>query len=291
MNILIIGAGGQLGNALARSLRSFQPTCMLKHELELGDISALENAFKGYKPEIVINCAAYTNVDMAEQEMELANNVNHQWLVDLVLCCNAFQATLIHFSTDYVFNGESLKPYKEQATPNPINVYGKTKLKGDLHIISNARKFFIFRVSWLYSHTHESFFRTMLRLVSKQNSFSIVNDQFGRPTSANHVSDFIKHLIDHGLYKKKFGLYNFSSNGPIISWLDFAQYIFKQAYNAGYISREPVIKKLGEYKYKAKRPRYSALSNTLTQRTFKFQIQDWRTSTKSEIKSFYKTKE
>ena len=291
MNILIIGAGGQLGNSLARSLHSFQPTCLLKHELELGDIKALEKAFKGYKPEIVINCAAYTNVDMAEQEMELANNVNHKWLAELVLCCNAYQATLIHFSTDYVFNGKALKPYKEQDKPDPINVYGKTKLEGDLHIISNARKFFIFRVSWLYSYTHKSFFQTMLKLVSKQNIFSVVNDQFGRPTSANHISDFIKHLIDHGLYKNKFGLYNFSSNGPIISWLDFAQYIFKQAYNMGHISEEPVIKKLGEYQYKAKRPRYSALSNAMTQRTFKFQIQDWRTSTKNEIESFYKVKE
>ena len=112
MNILIIGAGGQLGNSLARSLHSFQPTCLLKHELELGDIKALEKAFKVYKPEIVINCAAYTNVDMAEQEMELADNVNHKWLAELVLCCNAYQATLIHFSTDYVFNGKALKPYK-----------------------------------------------------------------------------------------------------------------------------------------------------------------------------------
>jgi dTDP-4-dehydrorhamnose reductase len=131
----------------------------------------------------------------------------------------------------------------------------------------------------------------MLRLVSTQNIFSIVNDQFGRPTSANHISDFIKHIIDLKLYKSKFGLYNFSANGPIITWLGFAQYIFKQAYNMGHISKEPCIKKLKKYEYKATRPKYSALSNARTQRVFKFKIADWRTSTKNEIKSFYKTKE
>jgi len=291
MNILIIGAGGQLGTSLARSLASFQLTSLTKNELPLGNITALKKAFKASKPEIVINCAAFTNVDLAEQEMEMANNVNHKWLSDLVLCCNSNKATLIHFSTDYVFNGKNLKPYKEQDIPEPINIYGKTKLDGDLHIMNNARKFFIFRVSWLYSHTHKSFFQTMLRLVSTQNIFSIVNDQFGRPTSANHISDFIKHIIDLKLYKSKFGLYNFSANGPIITWLDFAQYIFKQAYNMGHISKEPCIKKLKKYEYKATRPKYSALNNTRTQRVFKFKIADWRTSTKNEIKSFYKTKE
>ena len=291
MNILIIGASGQLGSALKRSLNTFKLTCLKKNELSLEKLASIKKAFNEIKPDIVINCAAYTNVDMAEKEKEIANNVNHQYLKGLVTCCNEIKATLIHFSTDYVFSGNQSSPYTEQDQGNPINVYGRTKLDGDLYIIDNARKYFIFRVSWLYSYSHKSFFQTMLKLTSKQSVFDIVNNQFGRPTSANHLSSFIKHIIDNRFYKKNFGLYNFSANGPIISWFGFAQYIFKQAYNMGYISERPMVKKLQNYEYKAQRPSYSVLSNTVTQRVFQFRIQDWRTSTKNEIASFYNLEE
>jgi len=291
MNILIIGASGQLGTALARSLNKFQLTCLKRNELSLEKLTTIKKAFNTIKPDIVINCAAYTNVDMAEEEKEIANNINNQCLKGLVMCCNEAKATLIHFSTDYVFSGNKSTPYTEKDQTNPINAYGRTKLDGDLYIMGNAKKYFIFRVSWLYSYSHKSFFQTMLKLTSKQSVFDIVNNQFGRPTSANHLSSFIKHIIENGFYKKKFGLYNFSANGPIISWFGFAQYIFKQAYNMGYISEQPIVKKLKKYEYKAKRPSYSALSNTMTQRVFQFQMQDWRTSTKNEITSFYNLKE
>jgi len=290
MKILILGSGGQLGTILARSLHQFELLCLERNDLPLENDTLLKKVFLNVLPNIVINCAAFTNVDLAEKERETADNINHQSLRSLVKYCNKVNATLIHFSTDYVFDGGKKLPYKEKDNPNPINVYGQTKLNGDLHILENAKKFFIFRISWLYSHSHKSFFQTMLINITKQKKFHIVNDQVGRPTSANQLSSFINYLIVNGYYKKDFGLYNFGANGPIISWYDFAKYIFKQAYNFGYITKEPILEKLKTYKQEANRPKYSALSNSKIQKVFDFQIQDWRTSTKNEIKYFYKTR-
>ena len=288
MKVLIIGSQGQLGSALKISLASFNPISLNKEQLSLGNSILLKKIFEKERPKIVINCAAYTNVDLAEKEKVAAENLNHLWVKDLVACCNQHDSTLIHFSTDYVFDGAKMKPYTEHDPTNPLNIYGKTKLAGDQYIASSALKFFIFRVSWLYSYTHKSFFQTMLKLQPNQKSFNVVDDQWGRPTSASHLADFLNDFLSNDFKKENnYGLYNFSANGPKITWYGFAKYIFYQSYSMGYIKEQPEVLKLNTYSTVAERPKYSVLSNKNLEKNFNFLIDDWRVSVKNEIVSYY----
>jgi len=241
MRILVTGKNGQLGQSINKLVNikaktkhnpnSNEFVFVGREELDLSSKSSIANYFDSNdKFDIIINCAAYTAVDKAEEEQELANQVNHLAVKQLAQISNEQQAKLIHISTDYVFDGENDKPYTETDATNPINVYGKTKLAGEKALLevmpTNAT---IIRTSWVYSEFGNNFVKTMLRLGKERDEISVVSDQIGSPTYAIDLAEVILKIIDNkGYQEKATEVYHYSNEGGI-SWYDFAQEIFRLA--------------------------------------------------------------
>ena len=241
MRILVTGKNGQLGRSIQKLVNtdakidnnqySNEFIFVGREELDLSSESGISHYFdNNNKFDIIINCAAYTQVDKAEQEVELASQINHLAVKQLASIANKQQAKLIHISTDYVFDGESDKPYTETDTPNPINVYGKTKLAGEKTLQAvmpmNA---IIIRTSWLYSEYGNNFVSTMLRLGEERGEISVVNDQIGSPTYATDLAKIILHIIKTKEFKEMgqvAQIYHYSNKGKC-SWHEFAKEIFK----------------------------------------------------------------
>ena len=241
MRILVTGKNGQLGRSIQKLVNTDTKIDNNQHSndfifidregLDLSSESNIGHYFDSNdKFDIIINCAAYTQVDKAEQEVELANQINHLAVKQLASIANKQQAKLIHISTDYVFDGESDKPYTETDTPNPINVYGKTKLAGEKTLQAvmpmNA---IIIRTSWLYSEYGNNFVSTMLRLGEERGEISVVNDQIGSPTYATDLAKIILHIIKTKEFKEMgqvAQIYHYSNKGKC-SWHEFAKEIFK----------------------------------------------------------------
>ena len=241
MRILVLGKNGQLGRSIHKLVNTDTKIDNNQHSndfifidregLDLSSESNIGHYFDSNdKFDIIINCAAYTQVDKAEQEVELANQINHLAVKQLASIANKQQAKLIHISTDYVFDGESDKPYTETDTPNPINVYGKTKLAGEKTLQAvmpmNA---IIIRTSWLYSEYGNNFVSTMLRLGEERGEISVVNDQIGSPTYATDLAKILLHIIKTKEFKEMgqvAQIYHYSNKGKC-SWHEFAKEIFK----------------------------------------------------------------
>ena len=241
MRILVLGKNGQLGRSIHKLVNTDTKIDNNQHSndfifidregLDLSSESNIGHYFDSNdKFDIIINCAAYTQVDKAEQEVELANQINHLAVKQLASIANKQQAKLIHISTDYVFDGESDKPYTETDTPNPINVYGKTKLAGEKTLQAvmpmNA---IIIRTSWVYSEYGNNFVSTMLRLGEERGEISVVNDQIGSPTYATDLAKIILHIIKTKEFKEMgqvAQIYHYSNKGKC-SWHEFAKEIFK----------------------------------------------------------------
>ena len=241
MRILVLGKNGQLGRSIHKLVNTDTKIDNNQHSndfifidregLDLSSESNIGHYFDSNdKFDIIINCAAYTQVDKAEQEVELANQINHLAVKQLASIANKQQAKLIHISTDYVFDGESDKPYTETDTPNPINVYGKTKLAGEKTLQAvmpmNA---IIIRTSWLYSEYGNNFVSTMLRLGEERGEISVGNDQIGSPTYATDLAKIILHIIKTKEFKEMgqvAQIYHYSNKGKC-SWHEFAKEIFK----------------------------------------------------------------
>ena len=241
MRILVLGKNGQLGRSIHKLVNTDTKIDNNQHSndfifidregLDLSSESNIGHYFDSNdKFDIIINCAAYTQVDKAEQEVELANQINHLAVKQLASIANKQQAKLIHISTDYVFDGESDKPYTETDTPNPINVYGKTKLAGEKALQAvmpmNA---IIIRTSWVYSEYGNNFVSTMLRLGEERGEISVVNDQIGSPTYATDLAKIILHIIKTKEFKEMgqvAQIYHYSNKGKC-SWHEFAKEIFK----------------------------------------------------------------
>ena len=241
MRILVLGKNGQLGRSIHKLVNTDTKIDNNQHSndfifidregLDLSSESNIGHYFDSNdKFDIIINCAAYTQVDKAEQEVELANQINHLAVKQLASIANKQQAKLIHISTDYVFDGESDKPYIETDTTNPINVYGKTKLAGEKALQAvmpmNA---IIIRTSWVYSEYGNNFVSTMLRLGEERGEISVVNDQIGSPTYATDLAKIILHIIKTKEFKEMgqvAQIYHYSNKGKC-SWHEFAKEIFK----------------------------------------------------------------
>ena len=238
MRVLVTGKNGQLGKSIYKvvnrdSNHNAQDNEFIfvgRKELDLSSQNNIDNYFDNNSFDIIINCAAYTAVDKAEEEQELANQINHLAVKQLAKIAKAQQAKLIHISTDYVFDGESDKPYTETDTPNPINVYGKTKLAGEKTLQAvmpmNA---IIIRTSWLYSEYGNNFVSTMLRLGEERGEISVVNDQIGSPTYATDLAKILLHIIKTKEFKEMgqvAQIYHYSNKGKC-SWHEFAKEIFK----------------------------------------------------------------
>lgn len=272
--ILVFGASGQLGTCL-KTLAERQGINDIvfpeETSADILDLDGLQLAFESIKPAYVINCAAYTAVDKAEDEVDLARRVNRDGAANLAHLCKQHGAILIHISTDFVFEGNLPKLLAETDPTNPISVYGLTKLEGEQAIAAELQEFYILRTSWLYSEHGNNFVKTMLKLGSTRDELKVIADQVGTPTYAMDLASAIFQII--AAEEQAFGLYHFSNEG-VTSWYDFATAIFD-------ISGMPtrVLPIPGsEYPTKAARPAFSVMDKAKIKNTFNIEIPYWRDS-------------
>lgn len=281
MSIIIFGGIGQLGqciNKVAESQNIEGIIYLDEIEGNILDVELLENLFTKHKPSYVVNCAAYTAVDKAEDDVDLARKINKTGAANLADACVAHGSTLIHVSTDFVFEGNLPKALSEEDEATPIGMYGLTKLEGEQDIINKMSKFFILRTSWLYSEFANNFVKTMLRLGKERPELGIIVDQVGTPTYGGDLAACILHIIT--TQSKDYGLYNYSNEGAI-SWYDFAQAIFE----LGEVSVKVKPLKTSEYPTKAKRPAFSVMDKTKIKQVLGIEIPYWRDSLKVCIKA------
>lgn len=262
--ILVTGSKGQLGSELAvlsKKYTQFEWFFTDKDELDLSDLEALETKLTTINPQFIINCAAYTAVDRAESEPELADVLNHQAVTVIAKWCHANSCKLIHVSTDYVFDGTAASALTETASTNPINVYGLTKLAGEKACLQENPNSIIIRTSWVYSGFGNNFVKTMSRLMQERDSLNVVNDQIGSPTYAADLAQAIMTILTHDNWQA--GIYNFSNEGEI-SWYEFALAIKE----IGGFDCEISGISSSAYPTPAKRPQYSLLDKTKIKDTF-----------------------
>lgn len=235
MSILLFGSTGQVGTELCRTLLLHGSVKALdRRQVDLTDQDALRRSILDGKPEVIVNAAAYTAVDRAESEPETADAINHIAPKVMAECAEELDCLLVHYSTDYVFDGLGSGPYKPEDHASPKSVYGKTKLAGEQAIEQSGCPHLIFRTSWVYSVHGRNFVKTMLKLGQSKESLSVVSDQIGAPTSAELIADTTSLAI--GAYRNKQlepGLYHLTASGET-SWHGFADFIFKQAHILGY---------------------------------------------------------
>lgn len=275
MRVLITGANGQLGNEMRR-LGAVSPNEYLftdVAELDITDKAAVAEFVKSNNVEIIVNCAAYTNVDKAEDDEATAELINAKAVRNLAEAVKAVDGTLFHISTDYVFGSEGNTPRTEDMPTNPLGVYGKTKLHGEQAIAEVGAKAIIIRTAWLYSEFGNNFLKTMLRLTSEKESLNVVFDQVGSPTYAGDLALAIFSIIEGGVYAGNEGVYHFSNEG-VCSWYDFATEIAAAA------GHECVVMPChsNEFPSKVTRPPFSVLDKTKIKTTFGIEIPHWRDS-------------
>ena len=282
--VLVTGANGQLATCIKKQIPENGNFKFLFYDSKRLDISSKANVdqiFSTNKFDWCINCAAFTNVDRAEQDFVEAQKVNVLGPKNLAEACKDYNTKLIHISTDFVFNGKHHKAYSEKDEPSPINVYGQTKLDGEMEISSTWNQYFILRTSWLYSEFGHNFLRTVLKLSKEKSELSIVDDQISTPTYAGDLAAFIINLIIEN--RSEYGLYNYSNEG-IASWYDFAKAIFEISNTSFQANPIPSI----NFPTPAKRPNFSVLQKVKIKNTFNVQIPYWRDSLRvciDELKS------
>ena len=272
--ILVTGANGQLGKELKQLAPSFPQYDFIflsREDLPIHHFEMVRHYFKAYQPQYLINCAAYTAVDRAEQEKDLAFQVNGEAVGVLAAVCKENNSRFIHISTDYVFDGTATTPYKETFPPHPVNTYGASKLEGEKQALQFNPGSIIIRTSWVYSEFGKNFVRTMVKLMKEKEEINVVNDQVGSPTYAADLAEVILQIIASGNWHP--GIYNFSNKG-IINWYDFAVAI--KELNKSNCKVNPIS--TAQYPTPAKRPVYSVLDSSKIQETYGIQLKDWRES-------------
>jgi dTDP-4-dehydrorhamnose reductase len=261
MKVLITGAGGMLGSAVKNSLSVDEVHAFSSKELDITCSYKMDEIVKRLRPDYIINCAAYTAVDLAETEQEKAYLINAVAVEKLAQIAKQYKSTLIHFSTDYVFNGNSHSPYLPTHQVDPINVYGASKLAGEQAIKRIGGKHYIFRISWLYAPHGKNFFKWVAE--SEQKNLKIVDSQTGSPTSALDVASFIKHLIEND--PKNCGIYHFTNKG---SW---TWYAFAKAINEKLQLNKNIVA-VTSFETAAIRPTFSVMDTSLTEDVFDYKI-------------------
>ena len=274
MNILITGANGQLGNEMrVLSKENGQHAYFFTdvQELDICDEQAVHRFVKGNRIDVIVNCAAYTAVDKAEDNQELCDKLNHVAPGYLAAAAEACGAALIQVSTDYVFDGTGHTPYTEEASTCPNSVYGSTKLAGEQAVMKHCSRAMIIRTAWLYSIYGNNFVKTMLRLGRERETLGVVFDQIGTPTYANDLARVIFAAVNRGIVP---GIYHFSNEG-VCSWYDFTLAIHRLA---GIKSCKVSPLHTDEFPAKAPRPHYSVLDKTKIKKTFGIDIPHWEAS-------------
>lgn len=281
MKILITGANGQLGQELIAVFQnSVQTILALSHkDLDITNAENVAEVLTKEKPAIVINCAAYTAVDKAEAESQKAYNINESGAKNIAVSCHENGIKLIHISTDFVFDGSYSMPYLESDTTNPLSVYGKSKLAGELAILQNNPESIIIRTSWLYSSFGANFLKTIIRLCGERDELGIVADQIGSPTYAFDLAMTIKSICESEKLSSTNGIFHFSNQG-VGSWYDFAVCIAQQIGSKTKIN--PIA--TSQYPTPATRPHYSVMNTSKIKSTFGISIPHWQASVADCIK-------
>ena len=296
MKILLLGSNGQVGWYLQKCLAPLGDlkVCNLG-DVNFNNLNNLQKTVRDFCPDIIVNAAAYTDVDKAESEINEAFQVNFNALDLLAREAKLIDAWLIHYSTDYVFDGKKLDPYHEKDKTNPKSIYGKSKLQGENAIIESNCKYLILRTCWLYSIRGRNFLKTILNLAKEKSELRIVNDQIGAPTSAEMVANvtslcIYKIIQDRALSHDISGVYHLASSGRA-SWYDFAKHTLYQAQKCGDIflaNPENIIGiNSSELLLPAKRPLNSLLNSDKLCKTFNLQLPSWEVTLDKLIKELY----
>ncbi|UQB43368.1 dTDP-4-dehydrorhamnose reductase [Thiomicrospira microaerophila] len=284
-SLLVIGKTSQLGQTLQNLVNQSTThtpqqtfTFTGRQELDLADPNSISRFFNQQRFDAIINCAAYTAVDQAENEPEHANQINHLAVKQLAEIAKKQHTTLIQLSTDYVFDGTKRTPYKETDPTRPINVYGLTKSLGEQACLRINPKGAIIRTSWLYSHHGHNFIKTMLRLSQQRDQLKIVNDQFGSPTNAVDLAQAIINLINNPQTQTALKIYHYANEG-VCTWYDLAQHLFKLTETRCQLI--PI--KSQDYPTQAKRPAYSALNTQRIQTQLNHPTRNWQQALKTHL--------
>ena len=280
MNILLLGKEGQVGRELCRSLLPLgQLTALGRAELDLSNFSALKATLDGLKPDLIVHAAANTSVDKAETDKKTAYQINEDVVVQLAEFAKHHNALLIHYSTDYVFDGTKQGAYLETDSTNPLSVYGASKLAGEKAILQSGCRGYIFRTSWVFSMHGTNFIKTILNLAKRRESLSIVSDQYGAPTSAELISD-ITLLAIRAVRQERLlpGVYHLTASG-LTSWYDLTRYVIQQSmmkhidFNLDPSKIHPILSEA--YPLPATRPKNSILNNTTLSSNLDIAFPEW----------------
>jgi dTDP-4-dehydrorhamnose reductase len=284
-NILVTGANGQLGNEIRRIAayheNNFRFFFTDVAELDITDLAAVDSFMKENNINYIINCAAYTAVDKAEDDVELCYKINRDAAANLGKAATNNKAKVIHISTDYVYDGTASKPYVESDTVNPQSVYGKSKLDGEAELMKACPESVVIRTAWLYSIFGNNFVKTMIKLGKERDALNVVADQTGTPTNAADLAQAIVQILDFSEANEfKPGVYHYSDEG-VTTWYDFTLAIHK---DAGITACKVSPITTDQYPAKAARPRYSVLDKTKIKSTFNLSIPKWEESLNNCIK-------
>jgi dTDP-4-dehydrorhamnose reductase len=285
MKVALLGAAGQLGSHLLDVLSgSNEVVALTRKELDLAEISKIEDTLEAVSPNLVINAAAYTAVDRAEDEVGLARRINAEAPGVVARYCSVVDIPLIHYSTDYVFDGSSTVAYLESDEPAPMSVYGETKLAGETAVLEAHEEVLVLRTSWVYSYRGSNFYRTMLRLSGERDELNVVADQYGAPTYAGSIADATVELVriaegQGGLSPHQCGVFHLTCSGKT-SWHGFAQSLLQL--NGVMDTRVNAIL-TSEYPTPAARPSNSVLDNSRLRDVFDIEMPDWEKALKSCI--------
>ena len=284
--ILVLGSTGQIGTALKKDLTKwFEVTFLSRNDLDFADIESLSAKLKDFKPDFIINSAAYTNVDQAEEFQENAFQINSMAVEKLSKLANSIGAVLVHYSTDYVFDGKKNTPYTETETPNPLSIYGKSKLEGEQFVEENCSKFLILRTSGVISKNNDNFVSKIKKLSKTKKELSVINDQITAVNFASYISEatsrILKKIEDNTENENRWGIYHMSG-GESGSWFDFAKYAQKinaLSYPKSLFSQIKILPVSSiEFNQKAKRPNYSFLTSDKLKNDFGISLPNWEKS-------------
>jgi dTDP-4-dehydrorhamnose reductase len=285
--IWVLGNKGMLGRELTALLEKEGGEKIIPEyigtdrEVDITNGDALSGFVKDKEIGWIVNCAAYTAVDKAEDDADSCRHLNVDGVVDIAKLAERIGAKLIHISTDYVFDGKGERPYREEDETNPIGVYGMTKRDGEVEVLKNCKKSYIIRTSWLYGKYGNNFVYTMLRLMSERDCLRVVNDQRGSPTWANDLAGVIIDLIRavNGGKEIPSGIYHYTNEGDI-TWYNFAEAIYGEGQSLGIITKNCAVMPCmtAEYPTKAERPAYSVLDKTKIKTALAVDIPDWKAS-------------
>ncbi len=298
MRILIFGKNGQVGSRLTSDFanlgasKKVEVQSLGRNECDINKKDQVRKVIDQYEPDFIINATAYTAVDQAENDYESAFKINSESVLEIAKMASARGIWLVHYSTDYVFDGSKVSPYKESDATEPTGVYGASKLQGEKNIIETHSKYIILRTSWVYGEHGNNFPKTILNVAQKRGMLKIVDDQIGIPTYTGFISNITYKIIQHLIKNNKeslSGVYHLTSQGNC-SWYEFAKFFIESAYDNGLQlkcdTKNILPIRSQDYPTQARRPMYSVLNTTKIVNTFHIKIPDWRSDAKTFIQNY-----